>query len=219
MEHAKIEQYVNDLLTVTGLEPGGKEQPLWEALHHLCMAAALRDLMTMEEKELLKPFIKKLQFFFSTRFDLRERKGKQKKESFPPNPLIKEKKEKAQGERPCMCVVDNFSGVSSGSSEAFGRRKEAFRKECLALIGKYEAQRVGDFYHYWAEETKDGGKMRWETKKTWNTEFRMARWVGNQYSKASTAADIRLEKVKKQQAKEARHHRRQSRGRRFPPYR
>ena len=87
MEHAKIEQYVNDLLTVTGLEPGGKEQPLWEALYHLCMAAALRDLMTMDEKELLKPFIKKLQFFFSTRFDLRERKVKQKKKASPQTPL------------------------------------------------------------------------------------------------------------------------------------
>ena len=196
--------YVTDLLKVCGIENGGKEQPLWEALYHLCMAAALRDLMTMDEKELLKPFIKKLQFFFSTRFDLRERKGKQKKESFPPNPLIKEKKEKAQGERTNERVADAFSGVSSWSSDAFGRRKDAFRKECLALIGKYEAQRVGDFYHYWAEETKDGGKMRWETKKTWNTEFRMARWAGNQYSKASTAAAIRLEKVRQQQAKEAR---------------
>ena len=203
MEHAKIEQYVNDLLTVTGLERDGKEQSLWDALYHLCMAAALRDLMTMDEKELLKPFIKKLQFFFVTRFDLRERKGKQKKESFPPNPLIKEKKEKAEGERTNERAERDFSGVSFGSSDAFGRRKDAFRKECLALIGKYEAQQVADFYYYWAEETKYGGKMRWETKKTWNTEFRMARWKGNQYSTATTVAGIRLKKVKQQQAKEA----------------
>ena len=79
--------YVTDLLKVCGIENDGKEQPLWEALHHLCMAAALRDLMTMDEKELLKPFIKKLQFFFSTRFDLRERKGKQKKKASPQTPL------------------------------------------------------------------------------------------------------------------------------------
>ena len=195
--------YVTDLLKVCGIENGGKEQPLWDALYHLCMAAALRDLMTMDEKELLKPFIKKLQFFFSTRFDLRERKGKQKKESFPPNPLIKKKQEKTQEERTCMCVDDNFSGVSSGSSDAFGRRKDAFRKECLALIGKYGAQQVGDFYHYWAEETKDGGKMRWETKKTWNTEFRMARWAKNEYTSKNDSANIRLEKVRQQQAKEA----------------
>ena len=96
MEHARIEQYVNDLLTVTGLEPGGKEQPLWDALYHLCMAAALRDLMTMDEKELLKPFIKKLQFFFSTRFDLKERRGKKQKESFPPYPLLKNKTKKGK---------------------------------------------------------------------------------------------------------------------------
>ena len=226
MEHARIEQYVTDLLTVTGLEPGGKEQSLWEALHHLCMAAALRDLMTMDEKELLKPFIKKLQFFFSTRFDLRERKGKQKKESFPPNPLIKKKQEKGKEERNTDTADGGFSGCSSDDDEPAGEAKkpvgkvrlkghqnlsaglrarlEAFAAEVRAYDGVYTREALNDFFNYWSEENKSTGKMRFEEQRTWNLSKRLKRWVNKTFYVSDTAAAIRMKRLKKEQEKEAR---------------
>ncbi|MBQ2210034.1 MAG: hypothetical protein II404_08745 [Prevotella sp.] len=44
--------------------------------------------------------------------------------------------------------------------------------------------------------------MRWETEKTWNTKMRIKRWGSNQYSAATTAASIRIKKVKKLQQAE-----------------
>ena len=195
MEQEKIKKYVTDLLEVCGLRREGEEQRLYDVLYYLLTAAALRDTMNADEKNQLKPLMKHLQFYFSTKFNLKERREKKKKESFPPYPLIKKEPPKAQGEKTTDRVDDVFS-------KAFGKRKETFRQECLALIGEYDAQQVTAFYLYWVEETTKGGKMRWEAQKTWNTKMRMKRWSSNQYSAADSAAKLRLKKAMQLQKKE-----------------
>ena len=113
MEYEKIERYVSELLTLSAVDKEGMEQTVGPALYHLLMSAAIRDLMSDEEKELFRELTKKLQYFFCTRLNLKERKGKQKKENFPPNPLIKEKQKKGKEEKTNSFVGDDsFEAVS-----------------------------------------------------------------------------------------------------------
>ena len=186
MELTRIERYVDDLLTVSGVEKEGKERTIGLALYHLLMSAALRDLMSDDEKELLKALTKKVQYFFCTRLSLKERKRKTEKKSIPPNPLLKEKEKKEKVEKPLSLKVG---------------AKEAFHDECLKRIGQYDEQQLADFYNWWSEENEKG-QMRFQTERYWNIDNRLKRWVKNQYSAANTAAAIRLKRTKQQQAKE-----------------
>ena len=187
MELARIERYVSDLMTVSGVEKEGKEQSVGLALYHLLMSAALRDLMDDGEKELFRLLTKKLQYFFCTKLSLKERKETKKKKDFPPHPLLKEKDKKETEEK---------------NIDIAGRR-DAFKKECAQYVGQYDRQRLDDFFYYWAEEASSTGKMRFELEKTWNTEYRLRRWMNTKYSVDNTAAAIRLQKQKKQQPSEA----------------
>ena len=99
---AKVERYVSDLMTVSGVEKEGKEQNVGLALYHLLVSAALHDLMSDDDKALFKALTKKLQYFFCTRLSLKERKETKKKKNFPPNPLIKEKAKKETAEKMCI---------------------------------------------------------------------------------------------------------------------
>ena len=182
MELARIERYVSDLMTVSGVEKEGKEQSVGLALYHLLMSAALRDLMDDGEKELFRLLTKKLQYFFCTKLSLKERKETKKKKNFPPHPLLKEKDKKETEEK---------------NIDIAGRR-DAFKKECAQYVGQYDRQRLEDFFYYWAEEASSTGKMRFELEKTWNTEYRLRRWMNTKYSVDNTAAAIRLQKQKKQ---------------------
>ena len=101
---AKVEQYVGDLMTVSGVEKEGKEQTVGLALYHLLMSAALHDLMSDDDKDLFKALTKKLQYFFLHPFELKREKGKTKKRKFPPKPPIKRKtnkRERRENKRAC----------------------------------------------------------------------------------------------------------------------
>ena len=143
MEQEKIKKYVTDLLEVCGLAREGEEERLYDVFFHLLTAAAMCDLLDADEKKLVKPFTKKLQYFFATKISLKERKRKDKKEIFPPNPLLKKKEDKEKEGIMCVCADGVFS-------KALDKRKEVFRQECLSLIGEYEAEQVTDFYLYWS---------------------------------------------------------------------
>ena len=183
MELTKIERYVSDLMTVSGIEKEGKEQTVGLALYHLLMSAALRDVMSDDDKELFSLLTKKLQYFFCTKLSLKERKRKTEKKNFPPNPLLKEKEKTEKEEKPLSLKVG---------------AKEAFHEECLKRIGQYDEQQLADFYNWWSEENEKG-QMRFQTERYWNIDNRLKRWVKNQYSAANTAAAIRLQKQKRQQ--------------------
>ena len=81
-------------------------------------------------------------------------------------------------------------------------KREMFRQECLAFVGKYDTARLTDFYNYWSEESHHAGKMRFECQRFWNLEKRLARWMNIKYAADDTAAAIRLRKAKKKQAEE-----------------
>ena len=186
MELKEISKYVTDLLELAAVSRDGAEQNLYEALYHMLTAVAVFEQMTDEERKLTIALKKKLEYFFSVSFSLKERKRRKEKEKFPPNPLIKEKAKQENREKPRVRVCD---------------AREDFRKECLGFASQYDHQLLADFYYYWSEEDEQG-RMRFQDVRFWNTEKRLKRWVQNQYSNEITAAAIRLKRHRRQQAKE-----------------
>ena len=197
MDIEKIEQYVEDLLTVSGFCKEGEEHHLWVLLRHLYAAIAMYEQMSEDEKTIIKATQKKLKYFFETKCDLKEKKKKGlEKENNSPTPPIKEK------ETPKKEAEKTLPPVKRVDADALNSKREAFRQECLQYVGMYESARVADFYNYWSEETRTTGKMRFESQRFWNIERRLARWMNKSYSSADTAAAIRLRKAKKKQAEE-----------------
>ena len=219
MEQEKIERYVEDLLTVSGICRDGGEQRTWLLLHHLYSAVAMYEQMSDEEKTLIAGMQKKLRYFFSSKCDLKERRRNQRKESFPPNPLLKEKENKEEDEKTLSLVEHGFSaadeGVDNGDSSAGKRlkghshlsatlpqRREAFRQECAQFVERYDRQQLADFFNYWSQENPSTGKMRFEEQRWWNLNRRLPRWMNNKYSADNVAAAIRLKRTKKKQQQE-----------------
>lgn len=197
MEEQKIERYVTDLLTVSGFSSDGAERRLWALLHHLYCAVALWEQASAEERETVEAMRKKLQYFFSAKISLRERKRKKtENEKLPPTPPIKEK------EKPKEIEKRNPPTEKGMRDVELENKREMFRQECLAFVGKYDTARLTDFYNYWSEESHHAGKMRFECQRFWNLEKRLARWMNIKYAADDTAAAIRLRKAKKKQAEE-----------------
>ena len=98
-DYEKIEQYVCDLLTVMGIDKDGEEQLLWLFLHHACCAAAIYEVLGDDMKPVYTEMLKKLNYFFSSKISLKQRKRRKEKENFPPYPLLKEKDKKEKGEK------------------------------------------------------------------------------------------------------------------------
>ena len=184
MDQQKIERYVEDLLTVSGILKDGAEQPVWQLLHHLYSAVAMYELMNPQQRALIAGIQRKLRYFFDAKCDLKERKRKQEKENTPPHPLYKEKARKEKEEK-----------------NIFIARREAFHQECLSYVNKYDVERLADFYNYWSEVNEKTGKMRFEKERYWNTERRLKRWMNTSYSADNSAAALRLEREKKKTVK------------------
>ena len=195
LPNAQIEKYVEDLLTVSGFTPDEGDGRLWSLLHHLYSAVAMYEHMTEEEKAVIKATQKKLRYFFETNCNLRKRKRtKNEREKVSPTPPLKEKEKEKEIE--LRTSVSAESGVLS----LMAKRREKFRKECLAYVAKYDTGHLTDFFNYWSEESHHAGKMRFEAQRFWNLEKRLARWMQNQYSNEITGSAIRLEKTKAKQA-------------------
>ena len=201
-DYEKIEQYVCDLLTVMGVEKDGEEQSLWLFLHHACCAAAIYEVLDDGMKPVYKELLKRLSYFFTVRFSLKERKGRKVKESFPPNPLIKEIKKKAKEMKTLPPVEHGIDGWNRRLSDGLETRREVFRQECLQFRGRCDDQRLADFFNYWSEANESTGKMRFEEQRYWSIDLRLSRWLNKSYAAADTAAAIRLKKTKQKQAEE-----------------
>ena len=184
MDQQKIERYVEDLLTVSGILKDGAEQPVWLLLHHLYSAVAMYELMNPQQRSLIAGIQRKLRYFFDAKCDLKERKRKQEKENTPPHPLYKEKARKEKEEK-----------------NIYIEGREAFHQECLSYVNKYDVERLADFYNYWSEVNEKTGKMRFEEQRYWNTERRLKRWMNTSYSADNSAAALRLEREKKKTVK------------------
>ena len=192
MELARIERYVSDLMTVSGVDREGKEQSVGLALYHLLMSAALRDLMDDGEKELFRLLTKKLQYFFCTKLSLKERKETKKKKNFPPNPLLKEKDKKETEEK------KTEQNTAAGDDVL-----EGFRKECLRYVGQYGQELVDDFYFHWKQVDRETGKRLFEVKRCFDIDSQLRAWSKSEYTLSKEAAALRLQKQKKQQPSEA----------------
>jgi hypothetical protein len=197
MKESEIERYVSDLLTVSGFRHDGAEHRLWVLLHHLYSAVALWEQATDEERQVVEAMRVKLQYFFSAKINLKERKRKKtENEKLPPTPPLKGKeKQKEKTEKIPAPVGRTCEGVDEN-------KRESFRQQCLAFVGKYDTARLTDFFNYWSEETRTTGRMRYEGQRYWNLEKRLSRWMQNSYAAADIAAAIRLRKAKKRLAEE-----------------
>ena len=184
MDVTKIEGYVRCLLESWALHEDGEERVVWETLHDLLMAVSRYELMSAAEKDMTTKLCKKLQYHFETKFALKERKRKAKKENFPPNPLIKEKQTKEKEENAYIYVCD--------ANDA----KEAFRNECLGFVGQYDKQLVMNFFNWYSTESPTTGRMRFQDEPYWDTKKRLEVWVNNPISTNSVAASENLKKVR-----------------------
>ena len=201
-DYEKIEQYVCDLLTVMGIEKDGEEQLLWLFLHHACCAAAIYEVLGDDMRPVYKELLKRLSYFFTIRISLKVRKGRKTKESYPPNPLIKEIKKKAKEMKTLPPAERGMEGRNRRLFESLETRREAFRRECLQFRGSCDDQHLASFFNYWSEANESTGKMRFEEQRYWSIDKRLARWVNKSYAAADTAAAIRLKKTKAKQAQE-----------------
>ena len=192
MELARIERYVSDLMTVSGVEREGREQSVGLALYHLLMSAALRDLMDDDEKELFRLLTKKLQYFFCTKLSLKERKETKKKKNFPPHPLLKEKDKKETEEK------KTEQNTAAGDDVL-----EGFRKECLRYVGQYGQEMIDDFYFHWKQVDRETGKRLFEVKRCFDIDSQLRAWSKSEYTLSKEAAALRLQKQKKHQPSEA----------------
>ena len=182
METQKIEQYVRCLLESWAVHDDGDEQGVYRTLYHLLMAVCRYELMSADERVLATALTKKMQYYFETKFSLKERKRKTTKEKFPLKPLLKEKEKKETRRETPSPVRD---------------AKEAFRLECKALSTQYDRQEVLNFYNHWTQED-DSGEMlfvRERRRKGWNTKTRLKKWLNNSFAASDKAAAIRLKKA------------------------
>ena len=144
--------------------------------------------MNDEEKLIIAAMEKKLGKNFSPiKICLKERKRRKDKEKIPPHPYRKEKESKEKADK-IIYIAE---------------RREAFHRECLSYVGKYDVKRLADFYRYWSEENPRTGKMKFEGKRYWNLDSRLERWMNTSYCSDNTAAEIRLDRTRKRQAKES----------------
>ena len=184
----QIDNYVDSLLEYNGLRRDTKQQRARLLLQHLYTAATMFSQMSDEEKLIIAAMEKKLGKKFSPiKICLKERKRRKDKEKIPPHPFRKEKESKEKADK-ILYIAE---------------RREAFHQVCLGYVGKYDVKRLADFYRYWSEENPRTGKMRFEGKRYWNLESRLERWMNTSFCSDNTAAEIRLDRTRKRQAKES----------------
>ena len=184
----QIDNYVDSLLEYNGLRRDTKQQRVRLLLHRLYTAVTMFGQMSDEEKLIIAAMEKKLGKNFSPiKICLKERKRRKDKEKIPPHPFRKEKESKEKADK-ILYIAE---------------RREAFHQVCLGYVGKYDVKRLADFYRYWSEENPRTGKMKFEGKRYWNLDSRLERWMNTSYCSDNTAAEIRLDRTRKRQAKES----------------
>ena len=197
IDYEKIKRYVSDLLTLSGLDLEGKSAA-GTLLFHAYVAVAMFELMDERERALIKGVQRRMKYFFSSNFNLKERKRKSEKEILPPTPLSLEKENKEKEEKTREIAGREISVPFSD----FEVRKNAFRQECWARREKMDVQMLGDFFNYWSDENPKTHRMRFEELRYWNIDSRMARWKTNQFSSENRSAAIRLKKTRQKMAQE-----------------
>ena len=191
MELARIERYVGDLLECSAVGRDGAEATVYEALFRLLTAVSLYEQMSAEEKAFFTAMKKKLQYFFSASFNVKERKETKKKKNFPPNPLIKEKAKKETAEQ------NTEQNTAAGDAVL-----EGFRKECLRYVEQYGQELVTDFYYHWKQVDKKTGKRLFEEKRCFDVDSQLRAWSKSEFTLSKESAAMRKQQAEKKLAKQ-----------------
>ena len=196
-DYEKIERYVSDLLTLSGMDLEG-ESAAGTLLFHAYVAVAMFEQMDADERALVKGMQRRMKYFFSSSFNLKERKRKTEKEILPPNPLLKEKENKEKAEKTTLSAGRDLSLPLSDLE----KRQNAFKLEIWKHRGDMDMAMLNDFYYYWTDVNPETKKMQFEEQRYFSVKNRLERWKENEISNKIAASRIRLKRTKKQQAAE-----------------
>ena len=196
-EYEKIERYVSDLLTLSGINME-RESAAGTLLFHAYVAVAMFELMDAEERALVKGIQRRMKYFFSVNVNLRERKRKTAKEILPPTPLAIEKDNKEKEENTTLSAGRALSLPLSDLE----KRQNAFKMEIWNHRGDMDMDMLNDFYYYWTDVNPKTQKMRFEEQRYFSVEKRLQRWKKNEISNSIAASKIRLKRTKKRDEQE-----------------
>ena len=192
----EVDNYVDDLLRVSGISKEGTQQLVWVILHSHFSAIKMFEQLCDEDKKLIATKQKLLRNFFTVKCNLKEQKRKKRKESSSLQLFLKENNKKEKVQKTLSLAEREISTLDKG--------QQAFWEECQKYIGHpYDEQMIQAFFCYWAERVAKSGLMLWETKKSWNTCFRLAVWAKKSYYFEDKTASSRYNKTKEKLAKEA----------------
>ena len=104
--YSQIQAYVGKLLAMSGIER--EEGFVGKLLFHAYVATALFEFMGDGERALIKGVQRRMKYFFSSNFNLKERKRKTAKEILPPTPLSIEKEKRKRRENYSLCGARSF---------------------------------------------------------------------------------------------------------------
>ena len=208
LELEKLKTFIENLLEFKGVcKECEKEQPLWQHLYHLYLAAAIYAQMSEGDKKTANSMQKRLSGNFArinVKIKQKKRKRKDEKEKISPTPpLIKEKEEKEKKEKDeetthTILVESDFSS----KKEYLEYRQEQFKNECLARKDIYGEKACLAFYDYWREKSTRRWKMRFELQTAWDIDIRMEQWKYKSFQAKDEAAKISLENAKRMKAKQ-----------------
>ena len=197
-EYEKIERYVSNLLTLSGVDLEG-ESAAGTLLFHAYVAVAMFELMNAKERALVKGIQRRMKYFFSVNVNLRERKRKTAKEILPPTPLSIEKDNKEKEENTTLSAGRALSLPLSDLE----KRQNAFKMEIWNHRGDMDMDMLNDFYYYWTDVNPKTKKMRFEEQERYfSVEKRLKRWKKNEISNSIAASKIRLKRTKKRNEQE-----------------
>jgi hypothetical protein len=197
IDYEKIKRYVSDLLNLSGLDLEG-ESAAGTLLFHAYVAVAMFELMDAEERALVKGVQRRMKYFFSSNFNLKERKRKTAKEILPPTPLSIEKENKEKEEKTTLSAGRALSLPLSDLE----KRQNAFKMEIWNHRADLDMDMLNDFYYYWTDLNPKTKKMRFEEQRYFSVEKRLQRWKKNEISNSIAASKIRLKRTKKRDEQE-----------------
>ena len=193
----KIQERVISLLENSPIGQEGDEQPLRQALFHMLMTAGIMDAMTDEQKAEVIRMKKHLEFFFSTKLNIRKRARKEKKKASPHTPY----KDKAEKEREIE-GESSGEGVLDFGADDLAARKKAFWNELLKRERIYGRAMLQDFFDHWGEESRTKGVLLYEKRTHWNLDSRLRKWSRDSQTLANAEAAERMRRRLKRQARE-----------------
>lgn len=198
METARIEKWVDDLLTVAVVAEDGEERNVYHCLRHLFTAVKIFDQMTVEEHQKVDKVIKLTKSMFYSKFSLKETKRKAKKQKgLTPTPPSKEK------ENPKEKSEKTHTHEKEILQSNFEEREAAFKEACMAFKGQYGDSLVIDFFNYYSLPNKSKSKMRFEKTAYFDIGKMLARWAENKVTSEKDIVSTRLLQVKAKETKES----------------